>query len=726
MQENLSKKADKTLYYLFLAVLPAIIFLTLISNGGMGEATKQLASLALWAMGIIILTRKDKLGKPPSWFVILWFANLLWGGITIVSSYSPALTARWILLNGSLVVLAIITFSIPKDYIRNLLRILSVIFAIEIVIGYAFLLGARLGIITGRHDMLFHFISTFYWKNPAAGFVSMFIPLLFGLWLTERGKWWKAFYLTILFLGFGALILTRSRGAWLTFATSAVIATIFYRKPVTANLWRIILIVIVGFAISSAIVPPHWLISRFAKIEEIAAKSPEEPILERRMMIRMGLRMLSKNPFLGVGAGAFLVAYPIFLESSHYLSSHLHNQYLQYAAEGGFPLMLIFFAALFVPIFFILKKSRKKEDPLLWGIGFGALAYALHIGIDFDWTFWGSTLPFIVILALGTKIALEDNGYLTKIWKTAFTIFCTIGFIASAFVTYASIRHDWGDLQYAPQQRLKSYKASAKLFPLSAKYWYDYGKTCKILGMNDEAAKAFARAIKLEPKNINVIYQYAFSIMRDDSSKAENEFVKAVKLAPFVQPDNQLKAALFILHRGDTAIAESILTSLTKNFDVRPGIRYTEGTVSFRYTIARAMFMLAKVWRKMGKTVDADSLERIAIKLGCPRYKDELAKIWGIDTKTPEWLAMEFVDALCMGDTNWMKEITIDSTYSLLKEGLEVYLGQIYGVNEDLIRGKAVVSALLFVHKTPIDPDNDKRVWIFSFKLTDKGWKLVM
>ncbi|MCD6123910.1 hypothetical protein J7J62_01905 [bacterium] len=87
---------------------------------------------------------------------------------------------------------------------------------------------------------------------------------------------------------------------------------------------------------------------------------------------------------------------------------------------------------------------------------------------------------------------------------------------------------------------------------------------------------------------------------------------------------------------------------------------------------------------------------------------------------------MEFVDALCMGDTNWMKEITIDSTYSLLKEGLEVYLGQIYGVNEDLIRGKAVVSALLFVHKTPIDPDNDKRVWIFSFKLTDKGWKLVM
>ncbi|MCD6123907.1 hypothetical protein J7J62_01890 [bacterium] len=215
MQENLSKKADKTLYYSFLAVLPAIIFLTLISNGGMGEATKQLASLALWALGIIILTRKDKLGKPPSWFVILWFANLLWGGITIVSSYSPALTARWILLNGSLVVLAIITFSIPKDYIRNLLRILSVIFAIEIVIGYAFLLGARLGIIIGRHDMLFHFISTFYWKNPAAGFVSMFIPLLLGLWLTERGKWWKAFYLTVLFLGFGALILTRSRGAWL-------------------------------------------------------------------------------------------------------------------------------------------------------------------------------------------------------------------------------------------------------------------------------------------------------------------------------------------------------------------------------------------------------------------------------------------------------------------------------------------------------------------------------
>ncbi|MCD6418296.1 O-antigen ligase family protein [bacterium] len=707
---------------LFLWLIPFLLMAVALDHGGSTLFAKDLITITLWGLGLMMLLGMRKIPIPPKWIYLLWLAFWIWGILTIFTSWSPDRTMGWTLHIGGFLVFGLFSYALAEEAIENFFRMFFAGAMVIVLIGYFFIVGARTGLFIGRHDMMLHFISTFFWKNPAAGYLILLIPPAFALFLTDVRKGWRIFYLIFTLLSSGALLLTRSRAAWLSFII-AVILSIPFVIPFLKRIWRYIIIFpIAAVIIAFIVMPPSWVIGRVEQISEVAKEKPEEPIEERRMMLDMGWRMIKDNPVLGLGMDAFIVAYPVYLESSHYLSSHLHNQYLQYAAEGGIIAALLFAAAILSTIFFILKGARRKKDLLLAGIGVGTLAYAIHIGFDFDWQFWGTTLPFIAFLGIGIRNSMKAETRAISSSKKVFPILITaLGFTAAILTSAAATYFDKYQSETDFKRQLHLLDICTWLNPLSARYYYEKAQIFTSRGDRENALKNIDKAHSLEPDNPIFLYSYGFLLWNVDTAKAIEYLEKAVERIPYIFPELQLNFAQKLRDAHRQELAEKVLTKILKNFPQTEHSRYTDKTASHRYIVARAMNDLAQIYLERDDFYTADSIYRESHILGCPRYWDALAKIWGMDIMSPEQTVAEMLDAINTGDTIRAWSFLADSAQVKLPPNTQIYLAQIMNVKQNMLKEKASVDVLM------LKIDGEKYHWtmeFFDLFLTEDGWKI--
>jgi len=702
-------------------LLPFLAFIAAIERGCMYRSTKEILALVIWGLGILIFLGIKKINIPPKTFTVCWLSFWLWGILSILTTVSPDSTIRWMSSTGAIVILALLTYATIQEPLKLFYRFMFIGALIIVLMGYTFLIIAKAGYITGSHIMQLHFISTFFWKNPAGSYLALFIPIGFGLTCSESNKAWKIFYIIFTILAFSALLLTRSRGAMISLFAAIVISSPFLIKQVLRNWSKIVLIVVIGFALSSTIIPPSWLVARFKKLEEVPQEQAEDPIQERKLMMRMGSRIIADRPILGVGAGAFLSVYSSYLENSHYLSKHLHNQYLQFAAEGGLPVAIFFFVALISSIWLIFRKSKQEKDILLWSIGVGTLAYAVHMTLDFNWELWGTSIPFVFFLMVGLRKSSRDFSIKSgSIIKYSLIIISVIGFIITGIISQSTLYFNSSEIQSQPEERITYLKRAINLYPFSARFHHELGLKYKLNGKFDIARKEFEKVLELEPENIDALYSLGFLLWHTDSTMAHEYINRALDRAPYVLPREQLKAAKRFLNLSDTTKAKEILLSITKCFSTNPRTPYSEGTTGYRYIVARAMFLLSNIYTVQNKVTEAEELFEKAQILGCPRYFDRLAYQWGIKTPAPEWIVMEFIEATTMNDTSLVKKLLAD-TSEYWQMDQELYLTQIYDVQITMIQGKAIVDALVMVCK---DSEVNWNLWFFKLVLTDEGWKI--
>ena len=712
----------KVLRFFFTYLIPLILLVIALDKGGREPSSKEMISLVLWGTGLMVLFGLREHIKVPRAPAVLFSALWLWGILSFLHTWSPDATLRFVLQFGGMLAFGWGIYQIAEKPLENFFRALFVGIGVFVLIGYFFLIGARTGLFVGRHDMLFHFISTFYWKNPTAGFICLFLPLLFVLAKHDPKKGWRIFYWIFGILSFAALLLTRSRGGWLAFALAAILSAAFLPKMALKHSKVIIAILIIGFALSIIVMPPGWLIERFRQVEEIAKSSPSEPVAERWMMLDMGKRVISAYPLFGVGFGAFKIAYPHFLKSSHYLSTQLHNQYLQFAVEGGIPAALLFLGGIVSVLVIIFRGAAGKRDPILWGIGAGALAYAIHIGLDFDWDFWATSLTFIALAAVGLRNAQTPEKFsFSPALKAVWGAILSIGFLLSVAIAIAWTFYSGSQAEISTKKEIAKIKTALKFDPISAYLWYQLGSLQKTYHYHEEALESFEKAYRLEPKNVQIMYEYGLVLYEKDPKRAEKILEDAVKWAPYVLPDKQLQFADLLYKHGKVDEAQKVLENITENFAAGENVRYSEFTVSYRYVIGRAYEYLGDIALQKGELEKAEKLYRKAHEFECPRYKDQLAKIWGIDTPAPEWIVFQLIDAVNVGDTLTLRRIIADSAMVRLSEGLEMYLEGIMDVKVNMIEGKASVDALVMkVYKGEVYDG----FLMFNLVLTDRGWQV--
>lgn len=187
---------------------------------------------------------------------------------------------------------------------------------------------------------------SFYISERITGFMShwntfsaqeMFALIMLGAFLffapgvRKRGVWVACAGLLAL-----AVLLAETRAVWIATAVASLYLVWFWRR------WLVLLVplvIVVAFLVS-----PTVIRERFTSL--LHAKQADSNEF-RKVTWRTGLRMIEAHPLLGLGPEGPNYRFDEFIPEDvphprpEGWYGHLHNIYLQYAAERGIPTMLV-------------------------------------------------------------------------------------------------------------------------------------------------------------------------------------------------------------------------------------------------------------------------------------------------------------------------------------------------------------------------------------------------
>jgi O-antigen ligase len=250
--------------------------------------------------------------------------------------------------------------------------------------------------------------ATFGNKNVLAQYVGVLIFPALGLVATARGRqaFWRAIPAALLL---GALLLTRTRGAWLAAGATAALAGLWLavfpadRRVVAAafgertKLGALAVALVAALAIGGApsTLPRQTLLAGPDSMYEGGVRTASV----RLAIYRDTLAMIQAHPF-GVGLGSWRAAFPPFKSATFPATEfslttqpwEAHSDVIETFAESGVPGGLLFlglFAALLVGLAPASRRTRKPKTETtpsrLWSLllAAGVCEAAAHSLVDF-------------------------------------------------------------------------------------------------------------------------------------------------------------------------------------------------------------------------------------------------------------------------------------------------------------------------------------------------------
>lgn len=213
--------------------------------------------------------------------------------------------------------------------------------------------------------------STLQNPNLLAGFLVIVMALAAGLGLNARSFRGRA-VCGALVLALGAcLVLTYSRGAWLSvLAVIGVYGVLYSRK----TFWLLLLIPLAVFAGHDV------LMDRLLSI-----LNPTDSSSALRIALwESTVAMIADKPLTGIGWGAYWLVYPqydFYVLDPRTQIFHAHNMYLHIAAEIGVPGLLAFLALL-AGHARLAWKAASADNSWVSGLMLGVLAAFVSIAVS--------------------------------------------------------------------------------------------------------------------------------------------------------------------------------------------------------------------------------------------------------------------------------------------------------------------------------------------------------
>jgi putative inorganic carbon (HCO3(-)) transporter len=176
-------------------------------------------------------------------------------------------------------------------------------------------------------DLKMRVFSTLDNPNLLAGFLVVIMAVTAGLGLGSGDLRDKLMLFGLVAALGGCLVLTYSRGAWISvFAVIAVYGVYYSRRM----FWLM------------AIVPLFLIFAQDAVLERVTSiMNPTDTSSTLRIALwESTLAMIHDNPLQGIGWGAYRLVYPeydFFVQGAGTVIFHAHNMYLHIAAETGLP-----------------------------------------------------------------------------------------------------------------------------------------------------------------------------------------------------------------------------------------------------------------------------------------------------------------------------------------------------------------------------------------------------
>src|SRR2546425_328582 len=170
--------------------------------------------------------------------------------------------------------------------------------------------------------------------NDLALMLNLILPLCVALFLSTRKPWVRTLLLAMIVLDVIAVVVTFSRGGFLTLATIIVMYLGKLRTRLEGGwAWS-------AFVVALACLPllPSGYLDRLSTITNIESDSTGSS-QERWRDMKATANLVVQNPIVGVGVGMNILA--LNEERGHY-SVPVHNVYLEYAVELGILGLVLF------------------------------------------------------------------------------------------------------------------------------------------------------------------------------------------------------------------------------------------------------------------------------------------------------------------------------------------------------------------------------------------------
>jgi O-antigen ligase len=199
-----------------------------------------------------------------------------------------------------------------------------------------------------------------------------------------KSRFERLFYFSLLAPIVYALLLTQSRGGMIAAAVVGLfwLSRSFRRASLLFRIWA------VGLSVGAVLMlgRPTGI---FEKRTEASSYHGEDVSARGRVDAwRTGMEIARQRPLTGVGAGAFMIAWPEFAPGDAGPPRTTHNTFIQLVGELGFPALALFLTALGAGLLGAARAARTRLEPWARGIQCGLVGFAvcsLWGGLAFSW-----------------------------------------------------------------------------------------------------------------------------------------------------------------------------------------------------------------------------------------------------------------------------------------------------------------------------------------------------
>ncbi|MDE3178670.1 MAG: O-antigen ligase family protein [Acidobacteriota bacterium] len=218
----------------------------------------------------------------------------------------------------------------------------------------------------------------------------------------KRRRWFAVWWV-ILAIVFISILLNLTRGVWLGCFVGAIYVLARWRAK-----WLWALPVLVAISILAA---PRMLRRRE---ESVLHPRRDTSLAERFEMWGVGWRMILKHPLVGVGPDNIPAVYDLYMPPGKTpivgYHDHLHNNFVQYAAERGLP-CLAAWIWLVVALLWRCVKVRRRAANLRWVADAAIAAWiAMIVEGTFEFSFGSSLVLMLFLFVIAAPFVREQSS----------------------------------------------------------------------------------------------------------------------------------------------------------------------------------------------------------------------------------------------------------------------------------------------------------------------------
>jgi O-antigen ligase len=259
-----------------------------------------------------------------------------------------------------------------------------------------------------------------------------------------------------------------------------------------------------------------WLIGTMAVILDILQKTPWKSILYKESVSyrgdfwRAGWRMTLDNPMFGVGLDGYRDNFRFYRDqvatdrNPNAMVDSAHNVFIDISSAGGFPLLIIYLAILFLALISAVKVIKRSNtfDPIFAGIFGSWIAYLAQSLISINQialAVWGWALTGVII---GYEIITrEEKQQLVVKHKDVGWLGVTSGVIIGVAITLPLFISDSQFRSTVKSGDVTQIQQSVEKWPQSVIRMTLAAKILREGGFADQALEISSKATKLFPNN---------------------------------------------------------------------------------------------------------------------------------------------------------------------------------------------------------------------------------